>query len=132
MKHPHPRRLALAAAAMFVALGASVSMAATDDVAARVETLNALLAEQWQQQLKESPELATIFGDYRYNDRWSDFSPVHLAQQVKDNERFLARFKAIDTTGFSEQDRLNRDLMVRQLQDTLTYIELKLYEMPLD
>jgi uncharacterized protein (DUF885 family) len=132
MKFRIPRRLALAAAAAFLAAVATVSVAATDDVAVRVKALDDLLSEQWQYQLKDSPEFATIFGDYRYNDRWSDLSAGHRAQQVKDAERFLARFKAIDTTGFGEQDRLNRDLMVRQLKDTLTYTELKLNEMPLD
>src|SRR5690606_21738408 len=102
------------------------------DVAARVKALDALLAEQWQHQLQESPEFATIVGDYRYNDRWSDISLAHVAQQKKDTEGFLARFRAIDTRGFAEQDRLNRDLMVRQLEDTLEFIDLKLYEMPLD
>ena len=49
-----------------------------------------MLAEQWQHQLQESPEFATIVGDYRYNDRWSDISLAHVAQQKKDAEGFLA------------------------------------------
>src|SRR5690606_5465620 len=125
----HWPRLVLAAAI----LGATATATAADgDVAARVKALDALLDEQWQYQLKESPELATMVGDYRYNDRWSDLSPATFARRKKDTEALLARFKAIDTRGFAEQDRLNRDLMVRQLGDTLTYLDLKLHEMPLD
>src|SRR5580704_8776987 len=51
---------------------------------ARRDALNKLLDEQWQYTLKESPELATIVGDYRYNDRWTDFSLRHIMQQKKD------------------------------------------------
>ena len=101
-------------------------------VAARVQALNALLAEQWQDQLKNSPEFATMLGDLRYNDRWSDMSLAHLAAENQDAADFLKRFEAIDTTGFPETDKLNQQLMVRQLKDQLRGYQLKLYEMPLD
>ena len=102
------------------------------DVPTRVKALNDLLAEQWEYQLKESPEFASILGDYRYNDRFSDITIAHTLQQKKDAQAYLARFQAIDTTGFSEQDRLNQELMVRQLKDGIRFTDLKLYEMPVD
>ncbi|MFT3789913.1 MAG: DUF885 family protein [Rudaea sp.] len=118
--------------AVAVACGASSAAHAADDVAARVKALNALLAEQWEYTLKHQPEFATMLGDYRYNDQWSDASPAAAQQQKKDNEAFLARFKAIDTSGFGEQDKLNQQLMVRQLGDNIRATDLKLNEMPLD
>lgn len=118
------------AAAMAAVAGQAV--AAGGDVATRVKALNALLDEQWQYQLKESPEFASIIGDYRYNDQWSDNSLAHVAQQKRDIEDFLSRFEAIDTSGFDEQDRLNQQLMVRNLREALVSIALKNYEMPLD
>jgi len=118
--------------AVAVACGASPSVHAADDAATRVKALNALLAEQWEYTLKHQPEFATMLGDYRYNDRWSDASPAAAQQQKKDNEAFLARFKTIDTSGFDEQDRLNQQLMLRQLGDNIRTVELKLNEMPLD
>ncbi|MFC4764182.1 DUF885 domain-containing protein [Dyella koreensis] len=102
------------------------------DVATRVKALNALLAEQWQHSLENAPEFATILGDLRYNDRWSDTSLAHVAAERKVTEGFLKRFEAIDTTGFSEEDKLNQQLMVRQLKDNLRGVDLKLYEMPLE
>jgi uncharacterized protein (DUF885 family) len=68
----------------------SVSAAPAADVATRVKALNSLLAEQWEYQLKESPEFATILGDYRYNDRFSDFTVAHAMQQKKDAQAFLS------------------------------------------
>lgn len=102
------------------------------DVASRVATLNALLAEQWQHTLQNSPEFATILGDLRYNDRWSDLSLAHAAAEHQATAGFLKRFEAIDTRGFSDTDKLNQQLMVRQLKDSLKSYDLKLFEMPLD
>src|SRR5512143_1394881 len=111
-------RIAISAAALaavcFLTIGNTFA-APAGDVPARLKALNDLIAEQWQYQLKESPEFATILGDYRYNDRFSDISLAHAQQQQKDAKSFLARFEAIDTAGFDEQDRLNQQLMVRQL-----------------
>src|SRR3954465_14271373 len=88
------------------------------DLATRRQALNQLLDEQWQYTLLESPELATIIGDYRYNDRFSDASLTHVEKQRKDAEAFLKRFEAIDASGFPEQETLNQQLMVRNLKDT--------------
>src|SRR5713226_5228973 len=99
---------------------------------ARRQELKQLLADEWEYELRESPELGTIIGDYRYNDRWSDVSLAHTARQKQDSQRWLTRFEAIDPTGFPEQEKLNRSLMVRNLKEQLEGIDLKLYEMPVE
>jgi len=111
---------------------APAAQSAQTDVASRVKALNALLAEQWQHTLQSQPEFATTIGDLRYNDRWSDASLAHVAAEHKVAEDFLKRFEAIDTSGFSDNDKLNQQLMVRQLKEGLRSDDLKLYEMPLD
>ena len=76
------------ALALVAAFGATtVHAAPAADVPARVKALNELLAEQWEYQLKESPEFATILGDYRYNDRFSDLSIAHTLQQKRTRRR---------------------------------------------
>jgi uncharacterized protein (DUF885 family) len=104
----------------------------TADLAARRHALDQLLDEQWQYTLRETPELATIIGDYRYNDRLSDVSLAHVERQRRDMEAFLKRFEAIDTSGFPEQELLNKQLMVRNLKENLEATSLKLYLMPED
>lgn len=123
---------AAAVCAVLAAVAAVPAVAAEDDVNTRLDTLNALLKEQWEWQLKDSPELATFIGDERYNDRWSDISLAHVAVLKTQLQAFLQRFAAIDTRGFSEQDRLNQELMVRGINEQLQDISLKNYEMPLD
>ncbi|RAO77092.1 DUF885 domain-containing protein [Dyella jiangningensis] len=124
-----PRMLVMGV--LSVACAASVQ-AATADVPTRVKALNGLLAEQWQHTLENSPEFATILGDLRYNDRWSDASLANQQAEYNKTKDFLSRFQAIDTTGFSEEDKLNQQLMVRQLQDSLKAHDLKIDEMPLE
>jgi len=111
---------------------APAAQTAPTDVASRVAGLNALLAEQWQHQLETSPEFATTLGDLRYNSQWSDASLAHAEREYKIDVDFIHRFRAIDTTGFSDSDALNQQLMVRQLHDSLHSHDLKLDEMPLD
>jgi len=45
----------------------------------RLAQQNALFEEQYQADLKASPERATAFGDYRYNDQLDDESLAALA-----------------------------------------------------
>lgn len=124
------RRMLLAA--VVLGFGFSAVAQAADDLATRQKALNDLLTEQWNDTLEQSPEYATILGDYRYNDRWSDPTLAGLQARQKKAESFLQRFKAIDTHDFPETERLNQTLMVGQLEDELKSFELKLYEMPFD
>jgi uncharacterized protein (DUF885 family) len=101
-------------------------------VESRRAHFNQLLADEWEYELREAPELATSIGDYRYNDRWSDASLVHTQLQKRDMQEWLAKFTAIDATGFSEQEKLSQQLMVRNLKERIEGIDLKTYEMPID
>ena len=112
-----------------VAFGVSAQPA---DVSQRLKVLDALLAEQWQHQLEANPESATVLGDLRYNDRWSDASLAHVQSERQATMDFLKRFEAIDTNGLPDQAKLNQKLMVRQLKEDLQSVNLKLYEMPLE
>ena len=99
-------------------------------VSVRVKALNQLLQEQWEYTLKNSPETATVLGDLRYNDRWTELSKNQIEKDKKTTQNFLKGFEAIDSTGFSATDQLNKDLMIYQLKETLKNYDLKLYEMP--
>jgi len=100
------------------------------NVSVRVNALNQLLQEQWEYTLKNNPETATTLGDLRYNNRWTEFSKNQIEKDKKTTQNFLKRFEAIDSTGFSATDQLNKDLMIYQLKETLKNYDLKLYEMP--
>jgi uncharacterized protein (DUF885 family) len=97
---------------------------------ARRKALTDLLAEQWEYSLKRAPEFASILGDKRWNDQLSDLSAQAIEADLAAGRKFLARFEAIDTTGFPEQEVLNKELMVRDLRESLEDARFKDWEMP--
>lgn len=99
-------------------------------VADRLAAQNSLFEEQYESDLRNAPERATAFGDYRYNDKLSDHSLAAITQRHKTDEDFLKRLQAIPTAGFSDQDQLSHDLLVRVLQQRIADFDLKEYEMP--
>ena len=80
--------------------------------------------------MRTSPIYASILGDKRYNDKVDDFSQKAIDDGLADAKKFLDRFEAIDTTGFPEQEILNKKLMVRDLKMTLESARFKPWEMP--
>ncbi len=107
-------------------------MRSADNLDSRRQTLQKLLADEWEYEMRESPETATVYGDYRYNSKWSDLSLDHIARQEADARAYLDRFNAIDTTGFPEQEQINKQLMVRKYQDALRDLAFKNYLQPVD
>lgn len=118
---------------VFLCLSVCMTFAqSSSDVEARRKALNDLLNEQWEYNLRTNPEFATTVGDKRYNDRLSDFSQKAIEEDLAQSRKFLARFEAIDTTGFPEQDALNKALMVRNLKMGLEGARFKPWEMPVN
>src|SRR4051812_3803632 len=98
----------------------------------RLAAQNALFDEQYETDLRNFPERATAFGDYRYNDKLTDHSPGAIQQRHQTDVDFLRRLQAIATNGFSDQDLLSRELMVRALEQRIADFDLKEYEMPIN
>ena len=113
---------------LFLPLTALAAPAA--DLETRRKALNDLLAEQWEYNMRTSPIYASILGDKRYNDKVDDFSQKAIDDGLADAQKFLDRFEAIDTTGFPEQEILNKKLMMRDLKMTLESARFKPWEMP--
>jgi uncharacterized protein (DUF885 family) len=101
-------------------------------VAERLAAQNALFDEQYESDLRNSPERATSYGDYRYNDQLSDYSLAAIAKRHELDEGFLRRLRAISTADFSDQDQLSHDLLVRVIEQRSTDFGLKEYEMPIN
>ncbi|HEY0142214.1 MAG TPA: DUF885 domain-containing protein [Thermoanaerobaculia bacterium] len=100
------------------------------DLDQRRFALQKLLDEQWEYTMRTSPEFASILGDKRYNDQISDFSEAAVYRDLDESKKFLRRFEAIKTTAFSDQEKLNRDLMIRDLRDGIEGAPLRGWLMP--
>ena len=82
----------------------------------RVAKQNALFEEFYQAGLKNSPERATAYGDYRYNSQLGQVSLVEIARQHAEADDLLARLKAIPTDGMSDKDLLSHRILEKQLE----------------
>jgi len=115
-----------------VAVASSVFAQDLKPIADRLATQNALFEEQYQTDLRNFPERATAYGDYRYNDKLAEYSLGAILQRHQSDEGFLARLEAIPSAGFSDQDQLSHDLLVRVLEQRIADFDLKEYEMPIN
>jgi uncharacterized protein (DUF885 family) len=104
----------------------------TPPVADRVAKQNALFEEFYQTELKNSPERATAYGDYRYNSQLGQYSLAEIARQHAEADDFLARLKAIPTDGMSDKDLLSHRILEKQLEREDVNYALKNYEMPVN
>ncbi|HMJ05497.1 MAG TPA: DUF885 domain-containing protein, partial [Chthoniobacterales bacterium] len=116
----------------FVLALASPAFAQTAPVTDRVAQQDALFEEFYQTGLKNSPERATSFGDYRYNALLSQYSLAEIARQHAESDAFLKRLQAIPTDGMSDNDLLSHQLLERQLQREDVNYSLKNHEMPVN
>jgi len=98
----------------------------------RVAQQNALFEEFYQAGLKNSPERATSFGDYRYNALLAQYSLAEIARQHAEADEFLKRLQAIPTDGMSDKDLLSHQVMQRQLEREDVNYSLKNHEMPVN
>src|SRR6185369_5862668 len=89
-----------------------------------------LISDEWEFEMRSSPETATLLGDHRYDDQVSDPTPQAVKARAADQKRFLDRAKAIDLTKLGEQDALSIKLLVRRLQTQLDWLPLEPWLMP--
>jgi uncharacterized protein (DUF885 family) len=111
-------------------MAASPQQGTQADLAARRKALNDLIAERWEYSLRTSPITASALGDKRWNDKLDEFSQQFIDDDLAQAKKDLARFEAIDTSGFPEQEALNKALMVRDLRMDVEGARFKPWEMP--
>src|SRR5437899_7538774 len=116
----------------FVLALAGPAFAEIAPVADRVAEQNKLFDEFYETGLKNSPERATAYGDYRYNNLLGQYSLKEVARQHVEADDFLRRLKAIPTDGMGDKDLLSHRVMQRQIEREDINYELKNYEMPVN
>ncbi|ANO53216.1 hypothetical protein BA177_12785 [Woeseia oceani] len=71
-------------------------------------------------------------GDRRYNREWPDRSLDAYARRRTQQQDFLSRLRAIDSSQLSAAEQLNYDLFRRELQDDLDSYPYRDYLMPIN
>ena len=95
-------------------LGLSCGGTAMADAASDFQTL---LDEHWEWRLANSPVMASMMGDRRYNQDWGDQSLSAIEKEHVEASEFLRRVYAIDRDALPDDEQLNYELFRRQLQD---------------
>jgi hypothetical protein len=101
----------------------SVAGLSTQD---RLAAQSQLFREQWDSDMASSPETATAYCDYRYNDRLSDYSQKAARKQFATDRSFRDRLAAIATPVVENifrkahrQAQCSQNLSVRALDEQL-------------
>ncbi|MFI4895372.1 MAG: DUF885 domain-containing protein [Steroidobacterales bacterium] len=124
------RRLPVVVAAYVFTAACTSPSTRSVAVESRIAAQNALFEQQYQSDLRADPELATAYGDYRYNDELNDYSIAAIKHRHESDREFLLRLKAIATAGFSEQDALSHEVLQHVLQQRIEDWRFREYEMP--
>jgi uncharacterized protein (DUF885 family) len=83
------------------------------------QVLREFLGELFQHQ----PVFATAMGDHRFDDRWPDVSASGLAELGESLRGWRKRFAGLDEGGFSADDRIDRDLLIEEIDKMLFDLE---------
>jgi uncharacterized protein (DUF885 family) len=105
-------------------------LSAENDIDTRRKQLNDLVSEYWEYSLKQSPIFASFIGDKRYNDQLDSQSEESIKRDAAMKRAYLAKFQAISTAGFPQQEKLNRELEIRGIQRDLGFFDLNLWQIP--
>ncbi len=103
------RNSALLACLLFTASALLAQVVTSNDT---VKKLQALFEEDWQWNLKEFPEGATMFGDNRYNNLLTDASPEAYERRKAHEREMLDRIQKINRSELTGQDAISYDLFL--------------------
>jgi uncharacterized protein (DUF885 family) len=96
------------------------------------KALNQIFKDYWEDNLAHSPELASSLGDKRWNDQIADYSVKGYNQNLEREQGFLMRLAVIDDKGLSDQEKISRELLLRQFTQDQEAAEFKEWEVPVN
>jgi uncharacterized protein (DUF885 family) len=95
--------------------------------------LNRLFEAYWEERLPLYPVAATMSGDHRYDDRLAnDISEEHRAREREMSTRYLGQLKAFDASGLNARDRLNREVLITELEQVLETLSFDAHLLPVN
>jgi uncharacterized protein (DUF885 family) len=123
-----------AIALLFIALAPTVwpQSSSAAPLADRRKALNDLFHDYWEANLRHAPEFASSIGDKRYDDKIDDYSVKAFNAWQSEEQNYLMQLAAIDPAGFTDQEKMSRDLLLRDLAQDLEAAEFKEWEMPVN
>jgi Uncharacterized protein conserved in bacteria len=94
------------------------------------KTLNQLFAAEWERGLVEFPENASLNGDTRFNDRWTDYQLSAIHKREGEDRAALQTLRSIDRSVLAPSDQLNYDTFQWQLERNIERQQFHEYLQP--
>lgn len=94
------------------------------------KALNQLFAAEWERGLVEFPENASLNGDERFNDRWTDMDLAAIHKREGEDRAALRKLHAIDRGALAPADQLNYDTFQWQLERSIERQQFHEYLQP--
>src|SRR5687768_2944975 len=111
-------------------LAATQAAAAPAAPAAPGAALNAIIEEVWQFRLREDPLFATAVGDHRFDDRLPSMTTADVDNRNAFTRAAFQRLQAIHRSSLPPADRINYDMLERELQDAIADHRFGAWRMP--
>jgi uncharacterized protein (DUF885 family) len=112
-------------------LGAAPAAATASADASPAAAFGRVLAEAWEEMLREDPLLATQAGDARYNDRLPHVTPADQERRAAAARATLQALAAIDRGLLSRRDQVTYDILARAEREALAEHEHKAWLVPI-
>ena len=87
--------------------------------------------DSWQFDLREDPLFATHVSEHRYDDKLPAASVADSERRLAQKKEFQNRWKAIDRSQLSKNERINYDIFGLQLANELAEGKFQTYLMPI-
>lgn len=94
-------------------------------------TLSQIIAEDWEFRLRENPLFATTAGVNVHNDRLPSVAVADQTRRAAFRRGLLERLTELDSSQLQGQNRINYNMLLRELQDAVTAYDFKAYEIPI-
>jgi len=94
--------------------------------------LGDLLTAEWQRWLANNPEEASLIGDHRFDDRWTDLSLAAIERRNREDTSALLKLLEIDRERLSAAEQLNFDLYRQQLERAIEAHRYRGFLMPIN
>ncbi|OLS28607.1 MAG: hypothetical protein HeimC2_05520 [Candidatus Heimdallarchaeota archaeon LC_2] len=96
-----------------------------------LEKFQELLNDEWESNIRSNPVFATRTGDHRYNDRLGENDEEFHEKRINEFREFEQRLSEINTSDFSENDKLNFDIFEKQITKASIRLKFRSYRFPL-
>lgn len=95
------------------------------------ERFLALVDEVWEFEMREDPLFATSTGDHRFNDQLPVVSVADCQRRDRERGEFFKRLESLEREELSTVQRMNYDILLRQLSDDLSEFDFLSHLVPI-